>query len=166
MTEKANKRGGSRPGAGRKSKSEPVEIKREKNQTSKAPTRRGGARPGAGRKPKAARDIVKVEKKVTKTGIKQPVESQSHNGSSTRKKSEPVEVSERDMLNLLRDIALGKIDASHIQVRAAIAAVQYTHSKMPEGGKKEAKEVAAKKAAKGRFASTPPPKLVYSKKDT
>jgi len=63
------------------------------------------------------------------------------------------------MLALLQKIALGQIDASPIQVRAAVAAVQYTHPKMGETGKKGAKGAAAKDVASGRFASTTPPKL-------
>ncbi|MBN3758168.1 terminase [Paraburkholderia sp. Tr-20389] len=65
------------------------------------------------------------------------------------------------MLRFLQEIALGKLTATPLQVRAAIAAVQYTHAKMGEGGKKAAKVAAAKKAA-GKFASLPPPKLVVN----
>lgn len=81
----------------------------------------GGARPGAGRKPKAAPVCV------------------------------PVEAEGRDMLQLLQDVALGRIEASTIQVRAAIAAVQYTHTKRADGGKKEEKQAAAEKAGTGKF---------------
>lgn len=90
----------------------------------------GGARPGAGRKPKEA-----------------PV-------------SIPIETEGRDMLQLLQDVALGRIEASTIQVRAAIAAVQYTHTKKGDGGKMEEKQEAAKKAGAGKFAAAAPPKLV------
>jgi phage terminase small subunit len=64
----------------------------------------------------------------------------------------------RNMLELLQDVALGRTEASAIQVRAAIAAVQYTHAKMGEGGKKEQKDAEAKKVA-SRFAPSAPPKL-------
>lgn len=65
-----------------------------------------------------------------------------------------------DMLTLLQDIALGRIpDATAIQVRAAIAAVQYTHAKVGEGGKKDQKNEAAGKVA-SKFGASPPPKLV------
>ena len=51
-------------------------------------------------------------------------------------------------------------DATLIQVRAAIAAVQYTHTKRADGGKKEEQAEKAKKAA-GKFAASAPPlKLV------
>ena len=92
--------------------------------------RSGGSRPGAGRK------------------------------SAPKRAPVPVAVGpEQDMLKLLQEIALGHIDATTIQVRAAIAAVQYTHPKVGEGGKKEAKQAAAEKVA-GRFAPAVPPRLV------
>jgi phage terminase small subunit len=89
----------------------------------------GGARPGAGRKPKP--------------------------------KAPPVLVKDDggDMLKLLQDIALGRIEASTVQVRAAIAAVQYTHIKKGDGGKKDETLDRAKKAAGGKFAAAAPPKL-------
>lgn len=98
----------------------------------------GGARPGAGRKPKAA-------------------PKQSANA--------PTEIAERDMLQFLTDVALGRIDASQVQVRAAIAAVQYTHTKRGDGGKKDEKADRAQKASTGRFGAPPaPPRLVVGGK--
>lgn len=70
----------------------------------------------------------------------------------------PVE-GQTDMLELLKDIALGKVDATVVQVRAAIAAVQYTHAKVGEGGKKERKAEAAQGVAAGRFQPQRPPQL-------
>lgn len=68
------------------------------------------------------------------------------------------------MLTLLQDVALGRVDATPTQVRAAIAAVQYTHAKKGEGGKKEEAAERAKKAGGGKFsASAPPLSLVKSK---
>lgn len=90
----------------------------------------GGARPGAGRKPKAVAATVLIESK------------------------------ECDMLKLLQDVALGRIEASSIQVRAAIAAVQYTHTKRADGGKKEEREEMSKRASAGKFSASAPPKLV------
>ena len=82
-----------------------------------------------------------------------------------KKPKEPTpQISERDMLQLLQDIALGRMEATNIQVRAAIAAVQYTHAKKNPEGKKQAAEEAAKAAAKGRFASSPPPLQLVSPK--
>lgn len=69
---------------------------------------------------------------------------------------------ETDMLELLQRVALGQIEATAIQVRAAIAAVQYTHTKRGDGGKKEEAAGKAKQAASGRFGAAPPPRLVAS----
>lgn len=94
----------------------------------------GGARAGAGRKPKSATE-------------------KSANAAT------PLE--DRDMLTLLKDIALGRVEASAGQIRAAIAAVQYTHMKKGDGGKKDEDAAKAKKAGAGKYASAaPPPKLV------
>jgi phage terminase small subunit len=44
-----------------------------------------------------------------------------------------------------------------MRVDAAKALMPYKHPKLGEGGKKEQKQEAAKSAAKGKFASAPPP---------
>lgn len=84
-------------------------------------------------------------------------------GRPRKPKPEPVVIAtpkdDADMLELLKSIALGHIDATQIQVRAAIAAVQYTHTKKADGGKKEEKARLAEVAEVG-FLSTAPPKLV------
>jgi len=86
-------------------------------------------------------------------------------GRKAKPKPPPVLIAECDMLKLLLDVATGKVEATPLQVRAAIAAVQYTHAKKGEGGKKEEQADKAKKAGAGRFAAgTPPPKLVVSNK--
>ena len=94
----------------------------------------GGARPGAGRKPKS----------------KEPA-------------APPPQHGDKDMLTLLQDVSLGRVEATPLQVRAAIAAVQYTHTKKADGGKKEEATEKAKKTAQGRFASAAPPRLVSSR---
>jgi len=90
----------------------------------------GGARPGAGRKRKAP-DVTA--------------------------KTSPVPYSGRDVLRFLLDVALGHVDATSLQVRAAIAAVQYTHTRKSDGGKKDEAAEKAKKASTGRFAPRQPP---------
>lgn len=67
-----------------------------------------------------------------------------------------------DMLQMLQAVALGRVEATTIQVRAAIAAVQYTHTKRGDGGKKDEQADKAKAAGKGKFAPTAPPKLVVN----
>lgn len=74
---------------------------------------------------------------------------------------EPAVVSESDPLQFLIDVMQGTIDATPLQVRAAIAAAQYKHVKSGDGGKKEEQAAAAKKAAGGKFKPAAPPlKLV------
>lgn len=99
--------------------------------------RSGGARSGAGRKPKQMDDEAKSQNK-------------------------PVRLEDMDMLQMLQDVALGRIEANALQVRAAIAAVQYTHPKIGEGGKKDQQQDAAKAVAGGRFGAAQPPRLVAS----
>ncbi|BDU17533.1 hypothetical protein [Lysobacter auxotrophicus] len=89
--------------------------------------------------------------------MKTALEGQPHGGALKRTKSTPVPIEGRDMLQLLQDVALGVVDATGLQVKAAIAAVQYTHAKKGEGGKKEEKKAAAGAVAGGRFAPTAPP---------
>ena len=113
----------------------------------------GGARPGAGRKKKVPAESANC------TAVTVEMEAQPHGGALKRERAVPVEAPEMDMLSLLTRIALGQLDASPIQVRAAIAAVQYTHVKKAEGGKKDGKQKAAEEAA-GKFNRQAPPKLV------
>lgn len=97
------------------------------------PGRSGGARSGAGRKAKEKPD------------------------------NTPIVQEQTDMLSLLQNVALGLTEATPLQVRAAIAAVQYTHTKRSDGGKKDEREDKAKAASAGRFAAAAPPKLVHSR---
>lgn len=84
-------------------------------------------------------------------------------GRKPKPKPPTVPTTERDMLKLLQDIATGQIEATTIQVRAAIAAVQYTHTKRGDGGKKEADADKAKTAAAGKYGVRQGPRLVSSK---
>lgn len=65
-----------------------------------------------------------------------------------------------DTLKLLQDVAFGRVEATPLQVRAAIAAVQYTHTKRADGGKKEERAEKAKAVAGGKFSPAAPPRLV------
>ncbi|MYM31494.1 hypothetical protein GTP58_24475 [Duganella sp. CY15W] len=123
----------------------------------------GGARAGAGRKPKetAAKSAnAGRSKSANANAVVTALEKQPHGGSLKRSKSQTVKISERSMLQLLQDIALGQVEASGLQVRAAIAAVQYTHTKKGDGGKKDEAAEKARAAGAGKFAATAPPKLV------
>lgn len=115
--------------------------------------RSGGARPGAGRK-KLKVDAVSVE-----------LEPQAHGGALKRSHAaepEPAVVpGDMDPLEFLEGVMRGTIDATPLQVRAAVAAAQYRHMKKGDGGKKEEQAGKAKKAAAGRFgAPAAPLKLV------
>lgn len=116
----------------------------------------GGARPGAGRKPKSAN--------AKQDGVSVTLEAQPNGGALKRSNAESVELPPMDMLQMLQAVALGQVEATATQVRAAVAAVQYTHTKKGDGGKKDAAADAAKSAGAGRFSSPPPPpRLVASK---
>lgn len=110
---------------------------------------RGGARVGAGRKPKPRPEPVlhPALAKAAPDAEKPPVVDPGA----------PV-----DMLKLLQDVAVGRVDATPIQVRAAIAAVQYTHTKKHDGGKKDEQADKASAAAR-KFAPAAAPRLVSSR---
>ncbi|WP_342617211.1 hypothetical protein [Rhodoferax sp. GW822-FHT02A01] len=119
--------------------------------------RSGGARPGAGRKPKAKADS-KSNQKAAAVSVE--LEPQPHGGALKRTSEQPVDLGSLNMLEMLQSVALGKVKATSLQVRAAIAAVQYTHTKRGDGGKKDEANANAKTKAAGRFAPSAPPKLV------
>ena len=73
----------------------------------------------------------------------------------------PTVLPDTDMLTMLQNVALGKVEATALQVRAAIAAVQYTHTKKGDGGKKEESQERAEQAA-SKFRRSAPPKLVVA----
>jgi hypothetical protein len=99
--------------------------------------RSGGARPGAGRKAKEPTFIA-------------PEKAQAVSG-------EPL-----DPLPTLELVALGHLEVSAQQMKALLALLPYTNMKKGEGGKKDAKGEAAKKAGAGKFAPAAPPKLVVN----
>jgi len=83
-----------------------------------------------------------------------------------RKPKPPVEpavvADDTDPLTFLEWVMRGRIEASPLQVRAAVAAAQYRHTKTGDGGKRDAEKGAAKKAGSGKFAPKAPPKLVVN----
>jgi len=96
----------------------------------------GGARPNAGRKPK---ETVFITPEAAKVEAGEPL----------------------DPLPTLELIALGHMEVSALQMKALLALLPYTNTKKGEGGKKDAKDDAAKKAGAGKFAAAAPPlKLV------
>lgn len=83
-------------------------------------------------------------------------------GRKSKPKPETPRLPDTDMLTLLQDVALGRVEATALQVRAAIAAVQYTHAKVGEGAKKDQKAEAAAKVV-GRFSTRQAPPLAVVK---
>jgi phage terminase small subunit len=59
----------------------------------------------------------------------------------------PVISDESDPLRFLLKVMQGTIEANPTQLKAAVAAVQYTHVKKGDGGKKDEKAEAAERAA-------------------
>ncbi|WP_164242345.1 hypothetical protein ACL5HQ_13735 [Stenotrophomonas maltophilia] len=126
----------------------------------------GGARPGAGRKPKQPTPVpakksanagAKKSANARAAAVKVSLEAQPGGGALKRTKSVPIEQEDKDMLTLLQDIALGRVPATALQVKAASAALPYTHAKKGEGGKKEERQQKAQAVA-GRFAPSAPPR--------
>lgn len=115
--------------------------------------RSGGARPGAGRPRKKTEPVQSAAERL---------EPQPHGGSLKRSDANPTPIEADNMLEMLQKVALGQVRATSLQVRAAIAAVQYTHVKAGDGGKKDARKEAAAEAARGRLAPKQPPKLVVN----
>lgn len=79
-------------------------------------------------------------------------------GRKPKAKQEPAVTAHSDPLDFLRAVWKGELVATAAQVRAAQAALPFLHQKLGEGGKKEARADAAKKA-ENKFARTTPPKL-------
>jgi phage terminase small subunit len=101
---------------------------------------RGGKRPGAGRKPKPKVEPVLHMQSESEAEVERLVQGVS-----------------RDPLEFLLDVMQGKVRPSPDQLKAAVAATQYVHTKKGEGGKKDAAKDAAVEVAKGRFRSGAPP---------
>lgn len=66
-------------------------------------------------------------------------------------------------LVFLEGVMQGLIQATPLQVRAAVAAAQYRHMKKGDGGLRDEKDAAAKKAASSKFAPASAPRLVSSR---
>lgn len=67
-----------------------------------------------------------------------------------------------DPAKFLRAVMNDSGSEAKLRVDAAKALMPFVHQKLGEGGKKNAKAEAAKKAAGGRFAPKSPPKLVVN----
>lgn len=70
----------------------------------------------------------------------------------------------RDPLEFLLNAMQGTIEPTTAQLRAAIAAAQYTHTKKADGGKKSDQADKAKAASAGKFAPSSAPLRVVGGK--
>lgn len=84
-------------------------------------------------------------------------------GRPPKPKPEPAVTPGMEPLAFLEGVMQGLIEATPLQVRAAIAAAQYRHTKTGDGGKKDAAAEAAKKASVGKFAAAAPPLRVVKR---
>lgn len=98
----------------------------------------GGARPGAGRKKKEPLPPVPITPGVGDAAEGQPF----------------------DPRPTLEKVALGLLEVTPQQFKALTALLPYAHTKKGEGGKKDQKADAAKKAGAGKFAVAVPPRAV------
>lgn len=117
--------------------------------------RSGGKRAGAGRKPAPRpEDAVKAKVQAAKAAdaareaapeISQIEDPVLRSDGTTRKIGD----GPRDPLEFLQDALNDPTAPFKDRIRSAIAAVQYTHTKTHDGGKKKAKQDAAEKAGQG-----------------
>ncbi len=84
-------------------------------------------------------------------------------GRKPKPKPEPAVCPGLEPLAFLEGVMRGEINATALQVRAAIAAAQYRHTKRSDGGKKDEALEKAKKVAAGKFRPKAPPSLVVIK---
>ena len=99
---------------------------------------RGGSRPGAGRPKKVA----------------MPPQEPAKDGDPPKPKGP-----RRTPLEYMLDVMNDNLADPLRRDRMAVAAAQYEHSKMGEGGKGKAKERAAEEAGSGKFKPAAPPKF-------
>lgn len=93
----------------------------------------GGARVGAGRKPQTQEEKLTI----ATNGAQSPLEF---------------------LLSVMND---NEID-DRLRIDAAKTAAQYCHLKKGDGGIKDEKQEAAKKAGAGKFGASAPPKLIVN----
>lgn len=136
---------------------------------------RGGARPGAGRKPdpNSVRSKAKAKREaLTVDGVKTAAAPDSWPfGTLPPSAAAPApapppapapDLSELTPLDYLLEVMRDIGQDERTRIQAAQLAAPYVHSKPAPGGKKDAKNEAAK-AVSGRFATTAPPRLVSSR---
>ena len=122
---------------------------------------RGGSRPGAGR-PKKQSVIATESSKQSKSVPQVDPDGFKDDPSwpfGKQAPDAPADLSELTPLDFLLDVMRDQTEEKGRRMQAAQLAAPYCHAKMGEGGKKEAKQEAAKKVA-SKFTPSAPPKLV------
>lgn len=104
---------------------------------------RGGYRPGAGRPP----------------GAKDANEGSIHDDSAGEPCAADLEPVERTPLEYMLAVMNDPTADANRRDRMAIAAAPFVHGKIAEGGKKDAKQDAAREAAGGKFKPSAAPNL-------
>lgn len=114
---------------------------------------RGGARPGAGRKPTVMLQGAKPPEK--------PLTPKTDPAGIVTASLDEVSATPDSPLGYLKTVYTDPEIDVRVRVRAAIGAAQYLHTKLHDGGKKDAVQAKAERAAGGKFAAAAPPlKLV------
>lgn len=128
---------------------------------------RGGARPGAGRPKKQPATPAPVKKPSAKKADPAKTDAEGYKtneawpfGQERPPDAKPPEdLSGLMPLDFLLGVMRDQDEDKGRRLQAATLAAPYCHPKMGEGGKKDAKQAAAKKVA-SRYAPSAPPKLV------
>lgn len=108
---------------------------------------RGGYRPGAGRPPGAGK------------ATKEPETGTIHDENGGEPCKTDLEEVERTPLEYMLAVMNDSSADPARRDRLAIAAAPFVHGKIPEGGKKDARNAAAQDAVGGKFKPAQPPKL-------
>ena len=127
---------------------------------------RGGARPGAGRPKKQPTTKALAKKPAAKKPDPAKTDGDGYKtnenwpfGQERPPEAEPPEdLSNLTPLEYLLQVMRNPTEEPPRRMQAAQLAAPYCHAKMGEGGKKEAKQAAAKQVA-SRFAPSAPPRL-------
>lgn len=121
----------------------------------------GGARPGAGRPKKSKTTASATPAPAKRTAKEAPKQRPATQSSSSATPPPPISVLHSDPRDYLMAVMNDGTQEEKLRVDAAKALMPFIHGRIGEGGKKDAKADAAKKAGGGKFAAAAPPlKLV------
>lgn len=151
--------GGVRPGAGRPRKKTLLEQAADEKLAQVKPTKPAAEKTCAAAAKKVKADAVLLAKEVKELVAKPDVSVEDR----TKIMEELFPRGSRDPLEFLLDVMQMPLLHPDLRVKAAMKAVDFTHRKPAEGGKKEERRDAAESAQGGRFAPTAPPRLVSNR---